>query len=67
LAVTISLAALFGILLFFAIRSGRATVSTAICAVLFGFCLASTGLAPAISGLLTAVQTTADQTTTHHH
>ncbi|MFJ2781545.1 hypothetical protein [Kitasatospora sp. NPDC087315] len=43
---------LSGVALFFLYRNGRTTLLTAVVAVLFGFMLASTGMAPAIHSLL---------------
>lgn len=55
MAVTISLALLFGIVLFFLLRSSSLNWGSAFVAVMFGFFLASTGAAGPINDLAAAV------------
>ncbi|MFJ8336031.1 hypothetical protein [Streptomyces sp. NPDC094437] len=55
MAVTVSLVALFGLALFFLLRSGSLTPAAAFTAVMFGFFLASTGAADPVNHLTTAV------------
>ncbi|MYW16760.1 hypothetical protein GT039_14410 [Streptomyces sp. SID2955] len=55
MAVTISLVFLFGLVLFFLLRSGSLTPGAAFAAVMFGFFLASTGAAGPINDMTTAV------------
>ncbi|MFK0139084.1 MULTISPECIES: hypothetical protein [Streptomyces] len=55
MAVTISLVALFGIMLFFLLRSKSLSIGTAFVAVMFGFLLASTGASETINKLTTSV------------
>jgi hypothetical protein len=55
MAVTVSLVALFGLVLFFLIRSKSLGYGSAFVAAAFGFFLASTGAAGPISQLTTAV------------
>ncbi|MFI8085843.1 hypothetical protein ACIF6L_34265 [Kitasatospora sp. NPDC086009] len=50
--VSVSGVVLFGILLVVLVRNGRASIGTAVVAVLFGFLLASTGLAEPIRSAL---------------
>ncbi|MFI1764545.1 hypothetical protein ACH41H_21185 [Streptomyces sp. NPDC020800] len=55
MAVTVSLVALFGLVLFFLLRSHSLTPGAAFIAVMFGFFLASTGAAGPINTLAVAV------------
>ncbi|RST19125.1 hypothetical protein E2C00_20885 [Streptomyces sp. WAC05374] len=55
MAVTVSLAALFGLVLFFLLRSKSLGYGAAFTAAGFGFCLASTGAAGPINQLAAAV------------
>ncbi|WAZ23167.1 hypothetical protein STRCI_004492 [Streptomyces cinnabarinus] len=55
MAVTISLALLFGIVLFMLLRSNTLGPGSAFVAVMFGFYLASTGAADSINQLMNAV------------
>ncbi len=55
MAVTISLALLFGIILAILLRSGSLSIGGAFVAIMFGFFLASTGMAPDITHLTNAV------------
>ena len=55
MAVTVSLVALFGLVLFFLLRSKTLGYGSAFVAVMFGFYLASTGAAGPINQLTTAV------------
>jgi hypothetical protein len=55
MAVSVSGVVLFGVLLGLSMWMGRLRLGGALIAVLFGFCLASTGIAPAIHGGLTAI------------
>lgn len=48
---------LFGILLFVLLRNGTLRAGGALVAALFGFFLASTGLAPAVHGALDGITT----------
>jgi hypothetical protein len=54
-AVTISLVLLFGLVLFFLLRSNTLGYGSAFIAVMFGFFLASTGASEPINELTTAV------------
>jgi hypothetical protein len=54
-AVTVSLVALFGLVLFFLLRSKSLGYGSAFIAAAFGFFLASTGAASPINELATAV------------
>ncbi|MGW4743932.1 hypothetical protein ACWEPZ_06095 [Streptomyces sp. NPDC004288] len=51
MAVTVSLVALFGLVLYFLLRSGSLTYGAAFIAASFGFFLASTGAADPINQL----------------
>ncbi|MFC8454211.1 hypothetical protein [Kitasatospora sp. NPDC057223] len=55
MALTVSAVVLLGVLAAFLIRARRTTVPAAIACALFGFLLASTGLAPAVNSVLGAV------------
>ncbi|MEU9406164.1 hypothetical protein AB0E08_10720 [Streptomyces sp. NPDC048281] len=55
MAVTVSLVLLFGLVLFFLLRSNSLSAGAAFVAVMFGFFLASTGAAGPITNLTTAV------------
>ncbi|MFF8604993.1 hypothetical protein ACF06X_03575 [Streptomyces sp. NPDC015346] len=55
MAITVSLVALFGLVLFFLLRSHSLTPGAAFTAAGFGFFLASTGAAEPINQLTTAV------------
>ncbi|MCX4408009.1 hypothetical protein ACFV2U_31030 [Streptomyces sp. NPDC059697] len=55
MAVTISLALLFGLLLIVLIRSGSLKAGGAFVAVMFGFYLASTGASHTVNALMSAV------------
>lgn len=55
MAVTLSLVALFGLILALLLRSKALGVGAAIVAVLFGFYLSSTGAAPAITEIVTSL------------
>ncbi|MFF0042581.1 hypothetical protein ACFYRG_41325 [Streptomyces mirabilis] len=55
MAVTISLALLFGLLLIVLIRSGSLKAGGAFLAVMFGFYLASTGASHTVNALMSAV------------
>ncbi|MFD8391820.1 hypothetical protein ACFV2N_22125 [Streptomyces sp. NPDC059680] len=55
MAVTVSLVALFGLVLFFLLRHHSLSGGAAFVAVMFGFFLASTGAAGPINHLTTAV------------
>ncbi|MBT2369485.1 hypothetical protein J7E88_30470 [Streptomyces sp. ISL-10] len=55
MAVTLSLVALFGLVLFFLLRSNNLGYGSAFVATGFGFFLASTGAAGPINQLATAV------------
>ncbi|WP_098894105.1 hypothetical protein [Streptomyces sp. t99] len=61
MAISLSAILLLAIVLVILIRSGRLRVGPAIAAVLFGFFLASTGMAPAITRFLNAVVDTVGQ------
>ncbi|MFJ6777449.1 hypothetical protein ACIQOV_41940 [Kitasatospora sp. NPDC091257] len=52
MVLSVSGVVLFGAVLYFLYRNGRTTLLTAVVAILFGFMLASTGVAPAIHSLL---------------
>ncbi|MFD7474930.1 hypothetical protein ACFV8Z_22915 [Streptomyces sp. NPDC059837] len=54
MAVTISLALLFGLLLIVLIRSGSLKAGGAFVAVMFGFYLASTGASHTVNALMSA-------------
>ncbi|GBQ04147.1 hypothetical protein SSP531S_56390 [Streptomyces spongiicola] len=55
MAVTVSLVLLFGLVLFFLLRSHSLGAGSAFTAAGFGFFLASTGAAEPINNLITAV------------
>ncbi|MFD8730508.1 hypothetical protein [Streptomyces sp. NPDC059611] len=55
MAITVSLVALFGLVLFFLLRSRTLGWGSAFIAVMFGFFLASTGASGPINELTTAV------------
>ncbi|MFF2931076.1 hypothetical protein [Streptomyces mirabilis] len=55
MAVTISLALLFGLLLIVLIRSGSLKAGGAFVAVMFGFYLASTGASRTVNALMRAL------------
>ncbi|MEU8677325.1 hypothetical protein [Streptomyces sp. NPDC048560] len=55
MAVTVSLVLLFGMVLFFLLRSNTLGWGSAFIAVMFGFFLASTGASDPINELTTAV------------
>ncbi|NED11275.1 hypothetical protein [Streptomyces sp. SID9124] len=55
MAVTVSLVVLFGLVLFFLLRSNTLSWGSAFIAVMFGFFLASTGASGPINDLTTAV------------
>ena len=55
MAVTVSLVALFGLVLFFLLRSNTLGYGSAFIAVMFGFYLASTGASGPVNELSAAV------------
>ncbi|WP_327253662.1 hypothetical protein [Streptomyces sp. NBC_01244] len=55
MAITVSLVALFGLVLFFLLRSKTLGYGSAFIAIMFGFFLASTGASGPINELTTAV------------
>ncbi|MCX5074308.1 hypothetical protein OHA84_19390 [Streptomyces sp. NBC_00513] len=55
MAITVSLVALFGLVLFFLLRSKTLGYGSAFIAMMFGFFLASTGASGPINELTTAV------------
>ncbi|MDD9378904.1 hypothetical protein M8Z33_20015 [Streptomyces sp. ZAF1911] len=55
MAVTLSLVALFGLILFLLLRSKTLGAGSAFVAVMFGFFLASTGAAPAVNQVMTSL------------
>ncbi|MFD5104607.1 hypothetical protein [Streptomyces cinereoruber] len=55
MAITVSLVALFGLVLFFLLRSKTLGAGSAFIAVMFGFFLASTGAATPINQLTDSV------------
>jgi hypothetical protein len=57
MAVTISLALLFGVLLALLLRTRSLSAGSAFVAVMFGFYLASTGAADTVNQLMSAVVT----------
>ncbi|MEU9776466.1 MULTISPECIES: hypothetical protein [unclassified Streptomyces] len=61
MAISLSAILLLAIVLVILNRSGRLRVGPAIAAILFGFFLASTGIAPAINRFLNAVADTVGQ------
>jgi hypothetical protein len=61
MAISLSAILLLAIVLVVLNRSGRLRVGPAIAAILFGFFLASTGMAPAINRFLNAVADTVSQ------
>jgi hypothetical protein len=54
-AISISATVLFGILAWMLLRQGHVRIGSAVVCALFGFTLASTGLAPLISSGLTSL------------
>jgi len=52
---TVSAALLFGVVLFFLLRSRALGAGSALIAVLFGFYLASTGIAPTVNHTISAL------------
>ncbi|MEU3704739.1 hypothetical protein AB0E82_20920 [Streptomyces anulatus] len=61
MAISLSAILLLAIVLVVLNRSGRLRIGPAIAAILFGFFLASTGMAPAINRILNAVVDTVGQ------
>jgi hypothetical protein len=61
MAISLSAVVLLAIILVVLNRGGRLRIGPAIVAVLFGFFLASTGMAPAINRFLNAVAETVSQ------
>lgn len=61
MAISLSAILLLAIVLVILNRSGRLRIGPAIAAILFGFFLASTGMAPAINRFLNAVADTVGQ------
>ncbi|MEU9188625.1 hypothetical protein AB0D14_29630 [Streptomyces sp. NPDC048484] len=57
MAVTVSLALLFGFVLFMLLRSKTLGAGSAFVAVMFGFYLASTGAADTVNQLMNAIVT----------
>ncbi|MFE9256237.1 hypothetical protein [Streptomyces sp. NPDC006879] len=55
MAITVSLVALFGLVLFFLLRSNSLSAGSAFIAIGFGFFLASTGAAAPINEMTTAI------------
>jgi hypothetical protein len=55
MALTVSMVALFGLVLFFLLRSRTLGYGAAFVAVMFGFYLASTGAATTVNALMSAV------------
>ncbi|GHC33150.1 hypothetical protein [Streptomyces cinnamoneus] len=55
MGVTVSLVALYGLVLFFLLRSKSLGYGSAFIAIMFGFSLASTGAAGPVNELTTAV------------
>ncbi|MEU1779259.1 hypothetical protein ABZ545_07185 [Streptomyces abikoensis] len=55
MAITVSLVALFGLVLFFLLRSKSLGYGSAFIAIMFGFHLASTGASTPVNNLTTAV------------
>ncbi|MER6179482.1 hypothetical protein [Streptomyces sp. NPDC001652] len=55
MAVTVSLVVLFGLVLFFLLRSNTLGYGSAFIAVMFGFYLASTGVSEPVTELTAAV------------
>ncbi|MER6216425.1 hypothetical protein ABT213_20520 [Streptomyces sp. NPDC001674] len=55
MAITVSLVALFGLILFFLLRSKTLGYGSAFVAMMFGFFLASTGASGPINELTTAI------------
>ncbi|MEY9997753.1 hypothetical protein ABIE67_009872 [Streptomyces sp. V4I8] len=53
--VTVSAAVLLAVVVVLLLRSGAVRLGAAIACAAFGFCLASTNLAPAITGLLSGL------------
>jgi hypothetical protein len=61
--ISVSALVLAAILLWFAYRSGRTTIPTAVLAALVGFLLASTTVAPAINNLISTTTNTTNTVT----
>ncbi|MBZ4322489.1 hypothetical protein [Streptomyces huiliensis] len=55
MAITVSLVALFGLVLFFLLRSKSLGYGSAFIAIMFGFHLSATGAAKPVNDLTTAV------------
>ncbi|MEU7163853.1 hypothetical protein AB0A70_04305 [Streptomyces morookaense] len=55
MAITVSLVALFGLVLFFLLRSKSLGFGSAFIAIMFGFYLAATGASKPVNDLTTAV------------
>ncbi|MFF4101649.1 hypothetical protein [Streptomyces sp. NPDC001903] len=55
MAITVSLVALFGLVLYFLLRNGSLSYGSAFTAIGFGFFLASTGAAGPINQMATAI------------
>lgn len=55
MALSISAAVLLGIIVFVLLKGGYVRVGSALACTLFGFTLATTGLAPAINSALTSL------------
>ncbi|MBK3561686.1 hypothetical protein JHN55_35175 [Streptomyces sp. MBT56] len=61
MAISLSMVLLFAVILVVMIRSGSIKPGPAIIAVLFGFFLASTGMAPSINRFMNSVADTINQ------
>ncbi|KAB8169688.1 MULTISPECIES: hypothetical protein [Streptomyces] len=61
MVISFSLALLFGVIMFFMIRSGAVKWGPAIVAILFGFSLASTGAADPINSFLESITNAVDE------
>ncbi|MBK3528361.1 hypothetical protein ABZ329_05085 [Streptomyces rubiginosohelvolus] len=61
MAISLSMVLLFAVILVVMIRSGSIKPGPAIVAVLFGFFLASTGMAPSINRFMNSVADTINQ------
>ncbi|NUK28089.1 hypothetical protein [Streptomyces lunaelactis] len=55
MALSISLVVLLGIIVFVLVRTGYQRIMPGIAVCLFGFCLASTGIAPTITSAVSSV------------
>ena len=55
MAISLSLVVVAALVVLILLRTGYLRLWPALAAVLFGFCLASTGIAPAITGAITSV------------